>query len=123
MLYTGRVVLMAERLLCKQEAMGSNPIGSIRAGSSNGRTSRWLREGYGFKSHLVHVPEDTVTKECPVCEEKSLTLDPDSGTILGNPIVGLIHGADDGDSFDITGFCYECGHEEHKTLTIEVNYE
>lgn len=58
--------------------------------------------------------------DCPECGGDSVTLDPDSGSILGDPIVSTIYHLDDGDEFNVTSFCWDCGWEETKTVFVEV---
>lgn len=53
-----RSSVSVESFLCKEDAVGSNPTGSISDRSCSvaqlGRASPWHGEGRGFKSHRVH---------------------------------------------------------------------
>ena len=60
-------------------------------------------------------------RKCPDCAEGTVTLTPDEGTILGHPIEDFVLSSDNGDQLRVTAFCWECGWEEEKTLSIEVN--
>lgn len=55
---------------------------------------------------------------CPNCGEEDVTLDPEEGTIFGNPIEDFVFISEDGDELPVAAFCWSCEWEAEKTIEV-----